>query len=85
MLVIALGFNKLRVVRVSKGLQRPNHCTSGAINSERVVAALQMSEDSETDGGPENKYLYAGLVVVFGVLWDFFVTHGGHPYLAHPQ
>ena len=39
---------------------------------------------ADEDGGVEPKYLIAVGVVIFGVLWDFFITHGGQPYLQHP-
>ena len=51
----------------------------------RSTRTLQMTESGEEPSGPEKKYVYAAGVVIFAVLWDFFITHGGHPYLAHPQ
>ena len=47
--------------------------------------ALKMSEENSEEGGTEMKYVYAAGVVMFGILWDFFITHGGQPYLVHPQ
>lgn len=48
--------------------------------------SLQQAADDETpkSGGIEPKYLAALGVFIFAVLWDFFVTHAGQPYLAHP-
>ncbi len=37
--------------------------------------------DSTEEKGIETKYLYAVGVVIFGVLWDFFITHHGQVYL----
>jgi hypothetical protein len=43
------------------------------------------SEKSDVEEKPtEKKYLYAAGVFLFACLYDFFITHGGHPYLVHP-
>jgi len=66
----------------------PNHCLFDAGSSARAVPHLRLAGTSSDSGGEavglEKKYLYAGMLVVFGLLWDYYVTHGGHPYLAHP-
>ena len=49
---------------------------------------LTLSQSSNDDpvksGGIEPKYLGALGVFIFAALYDFFITHGGQPYLAHP-
>jgi|MDTB01.1.fsa_nt_gb hypothetical protein len=77
-----------RVSMRTRGVSVPSQ---RALVSQRVSWDLKrettalMSGSSEEDTGPEKKYVYAAGVVLFGILWDFFVTHGGQPYLAHPQ
>jgi hypothetical protein len=43
----------------------------------------EVTEKAEKSG-IEPKYLAAVGVFAFAVLYDFFITHGGQPYLAHP-
>lgn len=60
----------------------------GMLRSNRPSApsALQQTSDNDTakSGGIEPKYLGALGVFIFAALYDFFITHGGQPYLAHP-
>ena len=41
-------------------------------------------EEEVKKEGIEPKYLGALGVFLFAALYDFFITHGGQPYLAHP-
>ena len=55
----------------------------------RELDVLRATNDADDDsvtkeGGIEPKYLAAIGLFVFGCLYDFFVTHGGQPYLQHP-
>mmetsp|Transcript_36348 Transcript_36348/g.46278 ORF Transcript_36348/g.46278 Transcript_36348/m.46278 type:complete len:113 (-) Transcript_36348:294-632(-) len=54
----------------------------------KFVNTYSKKEDSESEVSEKNpfetKYLIGWGVLVFAVLYDFFVTHGGQPYLAHP-
>lgn len=77
--------------RVStRGIQSWTHVPH-LIASQRLCTSprsnhiLLMSGSGEKATGPEKKYVYAAGVVMFAILWDFFITHGGQPYLAHPQ
>ena len=60
----------------------------GILRSSRpsTPSSLQQSSNDDTtkSGGIEPKYLGALGVFVFAALYDFFITHGGQPYLAHP-
>ena len=49
-----------------------------------LTLSQSSSDDSEKSGGIEPKYLAALGVFIFAALYDFFITHGGQPYLAHP-
>jgi hypothetical protein len=54
---------------------------------QRMDCSLREKSNSTDDGkssGIEPKYLAALGVFVFAALYDFFITHGGQPYLAHP-
>ena len=53
---------------------------------QRLDFALSQSsgDDAVKSGGIEPKYLAAIGVFIFAALYDFFITHGGQPYLAHP-
>ena len=64
-------------------------CIEGAatrIYQPRSDLSLQAGADesSEKKEGIEPKYLGALGVFIFAALYDFFITHGGQPYLAHP-
>ncbi len=72
-----------RVSRLTRIPSSINELSQGAVPMR--CSALKMAEDNSEDGGTEMKYVYAAGVVVFGILWDFFITHGGQPYLVHPQ
>lgn len=56
------------------------------VRQPRTDLTLQASgdESSEKKEGIEPKYLGALGVFIFAALYDFFITHGGQPYLAHP-
>ena len=55
-----------------------------AINTHNTCLSMANANDSEETKSIEPKYLAAIGVVIFGVLWDFFITHHGQVYLAHP-
>lgn len=69
-----------RLIRVPSSI---NELSQGIVPMH--YSALKMSEENSEEGGTEMKYVYAAGVVMFGILWDFFITHGGQPYLVHPQ
>lgn len=50
---------------------------------EKPAPKAEVTEKEEKSG-IEPKYLAAIGVFAFAVLYDFFITHGGQPYLAHP-
>lgn len=58
------------------------------VSNEFLKATLlKASKDDETDakkGGIETKYLIGWGAFLVAALYDFFVTHGGQPYLVHP-
>jgi len=55
-------------------------------SSTRTQSMMYMTKKGATDDKPaiEPKYLAAIGLVLFGALYDFFVTHHGIAYLAHP-
>ena len=65
------------------------HCVEGVAaraHQPRSDLSLKAGADEPTEKkeGIEPKYLGALGVFIFAALYDFFITHGGQPYLAHP-
>jgi hypothetical protein len=70
-------------LKPSLGMPDADQQSISSVNYMAKNKAPEPEPPVEKEG--EKKYAYAGALVVFGVLWDFFITHGGQPYLAHPQ
>ena len=63
-----------------KQQQRLNFSVQAKKEPKKSAPEAEVNEK----GGIEPKYLAAIGVFAFAVLYDFFITHGGQPYLAHP-
>ena len=58
------------------------HINTIQVKNSLIVINDKNNNDVDTEEkGIETKYLYAIGVVIFGVLWDFFITHHGQVYL----
>ena len=74
-------FQNPSVISDSKFLARRSHAQVAETSSSLRQAA---NDETPKSGGIEPKYLGALGVFIFAALYDFFITHGGQPYLAHP-
>lgn len=65
----------------SSKFSQPNFALHGPnpINNGLVSTRLHAGSDSKGNEGIEPKYLAAMGLVVFGILYDFFITHHGVP------
>jgi hypothetical protein len=88
----SLGFQQRSFSPRNLGLKQ-SHLVPGQLDGYASPSVLQRSDfalsqsgsdDSAKSGGVEPKYLAALGVFLFAALYDFFITHGGQPYLAHP-
>jgi hypothetical protein len=68
------------VISNFKFAERLSHSPADPSFSLRQAA----NDEAPKSGGIEPKYLGALGVFIFAALYDFFITHGGQPYLAHP-
>jgi hypothetical protein len=64
--------------------QLDGYATPSVLQRSDFALSQSSSDDSAKSGGIEPKYLAALGVFLFAALYDFFITHGGQPYLAHP-
>ena len=76
--------NAARFARYRSGALAAGTKQSHILMSTPSEKTISHSDDSAKSGGIEPKYLAALGVFLFAALYDFFITHGGQPYLAHP-
>jgi hypothetical protein len=88
----SLGFQQRTFRPMNLGLKQSHlfpsqldgYASPSLLQRSDFALSQSSSDDSAKSGGIEPKYLAALGVFLFAALYDFFITHGGQPYLAHP-